>query len=131
MRLDSALLGQLLFCMRIFESGATRDSSDGKLDYEGFLCPLVIERFARYMDKHGNTPRGRRDSDNWQLGIPRSQYMKSLWRHFFDTWALHRRRGEVSGEDDIEEALCAVMFNAMGYLREVIVDEAEGVRQEQ
>jgi len=32
--------------MRQFESGATRDTEDGKLDYEGFLSPAVLLRFA-------------------------------------------------------------------------------------
>src|SRR5687768_4320669 len=35
--------------MREFETGATRNLDNGKLDYEGFLSPLVMERFAEYM----------------------------------------------------------------------------------
>jgi len=29
--------------IRQFTTGATRDTSDGKLDYEGFISPLVLE----------------------------------------------------------------------------------------
>ena len=69
--------------VRTFDTGATRDTDDGKLDYEGFISPLVLERFARYMHTHRLQPDGTlRDSDNWQKGIPRDQYIKSAWRHF-------------------------------------------------
>ena len=68
--------------MRNFETGATRDSDVGKLDYEGFLCPLVLERYAQYLHKHRQTANGMRDSDNWQNGIPRDVYIKSASMHF-------------------------------------------------
>ena len=104
--------------LRVFGSGATRDSDAGKLDYEGFLSPLVLQRFGRYMHQHRVLPDGTlRDSDNWQKGIPLKEYMKSLIRHARDVWALHRG---FSGDatQDIEDALCGVLFNAQGYLHE-------------
>lgn len=102
--------------MRKFESGATRDSDETKLDYEGFLSPLVLERFGQYMNKHRKQADGiLRESDNWQKGIPLAAYMKSMWRHFFDVWKSHR-----SGGDNQEEELCALMFNAQGYLHELL-----------
>lgn len=104
--------------MRNFDTGATRDTDVGKPDYEGFLSPLVIERFGRYMDKHRHQADGKlRDSDNWQKGIPKDAYMKSGWRHFVDWWKEHRG---ISTKDGIEEALCALMFNVMGYLHEYL-----------
>lgn len=111
--------------IRTFNTGATRDSDDGKLDYEGFLSPVVLERFAKYMHKNRLMRDGSsRDSDNWQKGIPISAYIKSMFRHFMDLWLLHRgHRGHV--EVEIDEVLCAIMFNAMGYLHEVLKDEAE------
>lgn len=106
--------------MRTFDTGATRDSEDGKFDYEGFLSPAVLHRFAAYMHHHRVQADGSlRDSDNWQKGMPIPAYMKSMWRHFMDVWALHRGRPEFAVTDDIEEALCALLFNAMGYLHEV------------
>lgn len=103
--------------MREFQSGATRDSDDGKLDFEGFLCPLVLERFAQYMNVHRRQADGQiRASDNWQRGIPKDAYMKSMWRHFHDVWKAHRGVGTIP----MDEALCAVLFNAMGLLHEVI-----------
>lgn len=102
--------------MRKFETGATRDTDINKPDYEGFLSPLVIERYGRYMNKHRKQADGKlRDSDNWQKGIPKEAYMKSAWRHFIDMWKEHRG---IITKDGIEEALCALLFNVSGYLHE-------------
>lgn len=108
--------------MRTFESGATRDSSDDKPDFEGYFSPLVLERRAQYMQKHSVQNDGtHRDSDNWQKGMGLDVFMKSAWRHFFHWWQCHRG---VSGEtvmdsdEEIEDAICALMFNAEGYLHE-------------
>ena len=108
--------------MREFETGATRDDDDGKFDYEGFLAPTVLERFAAYMHFHRKQANGPfRDSDNWQKGIPKKQYMKSMYRHFMDVWMFHRGYTSRNGVlIDIEESLCALMFNVMGYLYEVL-----------
>jgi hypothetical protein len=104
--------------MRTFETGATRNVDLDKLDYEGFLSPLALERYAQYLHKHRFQADGKvRDSDNWQKGIPYNVYMKSLWRHFMDLWKLHRG---FRAEEDIETALCAIMFNAQGYLHEYL-----------
>ena len=108
---------------RTFQTGATRDTDEDKLDYEGFLSPQVVERYAQYMHKHRIQSDGTlRDSDNWQKGIPTDAYMKSLWRHFMEVWTLHRNEGTRAL---LEEALCAVIFNAMGYLYEIITHTNE------
>jgi hypothetical protein len=111
--------------MAQFETGATRNRDENKFDYEGFLSPRVIERYGEYMNSHRLQKDGtRRDSDNWQLGIPIPRYMKSLWRHFFDVWKLHRgltASDPDSGKAvDLETALCGVIFNASGMLHETI-----------
>ena len=101
---------------RTFDTGATRDLDAGKPDYEGFLSPLVIEAFGRYMTKHRKMADGSiRASDNWQKGIPFGVYMKSAWRHFMAWWSAHRWGG-----GDVEEAICALIFNAQGYLHELL-----------
>jgi len=38
--------------IRKFDTGATRDTNEGKYDYEGILSPTVIKRYAEYMNKH-------------------------------------------------------------------------------
>lgn len=105
--------------MRTFETGATRDSDDDKLDYEGFLSPIVLTRFAEYMHKNRIQSDGNlRSSDNWQKGIPKEQYIKSLFRHFMELWTLHR--GSLDYSEEKEDILCAIMFNSMGYLYELL-----------
>jgi hypothetical protein len=107
--------------MREFDTGATRDTDESKLDYEGFLSPIVLQRYAEYLHKHRVQSDGRaRDSDNWQKGIPLDVYMKSNCRHFIDAWKWHR--GFV-GRDSLEEALCAILFNTQGYLYELLKDK--------
>lgn len=102
--------------MRTFESGATRDEDTEKLDYEGFLSPLVITRYAQYMHAHRHQADGSlRASDNWQRGIPQASYLKSAWRHFISWWLGHRG---LPADEDLETALCALLFNASGYLHE-------------
>jgi hypothetical protein len=77
------------------------------------------------MDKHRYQADGQvRASDNWQKGIPRDQYMKSLFRHFVDLWAMHRAEKDGADADleEVEETLCALLFNVQGYLFEYLND---------
>ena len=103
--------------VRQFDTGATRDPDASKPDYEGYLSPLVIERYGRYMLSHQETPAGPRASDNWQLGIPQAEYLKSAQRHNLDLWLLHRGYRGVYTQD-VQDALCALLFNISGYLHE-------------
>jgi len=107
--------------MRVFPGGATRDDDDTKLDYEGSLSPLVLRRYAEYLHEHRLQADGKmRDSDNWQKGIPMPAYMKSLWRHFMDMWSFHRHGCKLRDIKRHEDAVCAVLFNATGYLHELL-----------
>ena len=102
--------------MRTFGTGATRGADEDKLDYEGFISPLAWERYAQYLHKHRIQVDGQmRASDNWQKGIPKDAYIKSAFRHFMSWWLLHR--GHTASEE-LEEALCALLFNVQGYLHE-------------
>jgi len=110
--------GRSGYSMREFETGATRNDDSAEPDYEGFISPLVIKRYGEYMNKHRIQANGEvRDSDNWQKGIPLDAYMKSGWRHFHDWWMEHR--GLLSREG-MEDALCGLLFNTMGYLHELL-----------
>jgi len=103
---------------RVFVTGATRDSDDDKLDYDGFLSPEVLQRYAQYMHGHRKQSDGvMRSSDNWKKGIPKDQYMKSMWRHFMSVWDTHSK-GMANNEE-----LCALLFNVMGYLHENLKDK--------
>lgn len=102
--------------IRKFNTGATRNVDDNKFDYEGFLSPIALEEFAKYMHKNRVQADGNiRDSDNWQKGIPLESYMKSMWRHFFDVWKSHRG---IETPEDMITNLSALLFNIQGYLHE-------------
>lgn len=110
---------------RTFETGATRDTATDKPDYEGFLSPTVIEEFGKYMLSHQTQPDGSlRASDNWQKGIPMAVYIKSLFRHFFDLWRIHRGltvTDKKTGKPvTVQDACCAIWFNTQGYLHEFL-----------
>jgi hypothetical protein len=122
--------------VRTFKTGATRDVDHNKPDYEAYLSPRVLRAYGRYMLKHQIQADGtRREGDNWQKGMPLEAFMKSGWRHFMEWWERHRAPGGQcppgycpEGEDmqtleqaeKIEEALCALLFNVMGYLHETL-----------
>lgn len=115
--------------IRTFSTGATRNLDVNKLDFEGFYSPLAMESFAKYMHSHRMQKDGTlRAADNWQRGIGFDVYMKSMWRHFFDVWKMHRGHKAYSPEDGheltIEEALNAMTFNSNGYMHELLKAEA-------
>ena len=115
--------------MREFDTGATRNSDEGKPDYEAYLSPLVIQRYGEYMAKHAVQADGNlRPGDNWQKGFPLASYVKSGWRHMVDWWLLHR--GYKAREENIEESLCAVIFNSSGYLHELLKRKHDAFLQE-
>lgn len=109
--------------IREWESGGKRDTEEGKLDFEGFLSPLVIQRYAEYMNKHRTMADGSlRDSDNWQKGFGSltehfKVCMKSLFRHFMDMWSAHRG---YESREGMEEAICGILFNVMAYLHRIL-----------
>lgn len=112
--------------VRKFDTGATRSADTGRYDPEGFMSPIVIERFSEYMNKHRKQPDGSiRASDNWQKGIPRETYVKGMWRHFLHLWTRHRgfQVQDPMAAADIEEDLCALLFNVQGMLFEVLKDK--------
>lgn len=112
--------------MTTFGTGATRSSDEGKLDYEGYFSPLVLKRRAEYMLKHQYQADGqKRTSDNWQNGMDLARYIKSKFRHFMDMFLIHRGFPEEAENNDIEEAICADMFNAEGYLHELLKAKKE------
>jgi hypothetical protein len=112
--------------LRVFDTGAVRDQDKTKLDYEGFLSPIVLEAYAKYMNRHLHLADGStRASDNWQKGLPRDVYMKSMFRHFMEVWSTHRGSRD---EHKLEEQLCALLFNVMGYLFEILKPRYEIVK---
>jgi len=100
---------------RKFESGASRDNSNDKINPEAALSPIVLEAFCKYMKGKSYLEDGtRRPDDNWQKGIPLDSYMESLLRHTLEAWKQHRTDG------DNKEALMGALFNIQGYLHELL-----------
>lgn len=103
---------------RVFATGAVRDTDEGKMDYEGFLSVLSLEAYAAYMDVNTVMADGtRRNSDNWQKGIPIETYRKSWFRHMFDAWKQWRGLGSDTDEGELG-ALCGSLFNNFGIIHE-------------
>ena len=110
--------------MREADTGATRDVANTKPQYEGYNASIVEWRYGQYMLKHQEQTDGvTRASDNWQKGMPRQWFIDSLYRHFVDVVLYHDNHPEIMTED-IEEALCAILFNAKGYLYEVLLNRS-------
>jgi len=109
--------------IRTFDTGATRDTAEGKLDYVRALSPIVLRRYVQYLNKHRLQSDGSyRDFDNWKKGIPQETYLSSGARHFMAVWLLAEGY-EVSdnhGPVNEEDALCGEIFNAMGKLHEIL-----------
>lgn len=114
-------------------TGATRDSAEGKNEYEGFLSPLVLEAYGDYMTEHRKQSDGSlRASDNWQKGMPLQWYRDSLIRHVFIVWKLWRgwpakpeKIGGVLRQPTLIEALNGILFNTMGMMHELLKIELE------
>lgn len=108
--------------MREFETGATRDSDDTKLDPSGFLSPLVIKRYSEYMTRHRVQADGQlRSSRNWRKGIPKEAYQDSMIRHVLDAWLI-LDGFPLESREPLEETLCAILFNVCGLLHEEIIE---------
>lgn len=102
---------------RTHTTGASRDLDDGKPDFEAMLSPLVMEAYGAYMTRKRRMADGTlREADNWQKGMPLEWFIKSGWRHMVDWWKHHRKEGVTT--EMVEDTLCALLFNASGYLHE-------------
>lgn len=114
--------------IRQFDTGATRDTIEGKLSYVKALSPTVLRRYVEYLDKHRVQPDGNlRDFDNWKQGIDKDVYFDSLGRHFLAAWLLHDGypASDNHGPVTLEDALCGVIFNSMGWLFEILKERKD------
>ena len=109
--------------IRQFETGATRDTVQGKLSYVKALSPIVLQRYVQYLDAHRLQPDGSmRDFDNWKKGLPEDVYFDGLGRHFVAVWLLAQGfpATDNHGPVTLEDSLAAVIFNASGWLHELV-----------
>ena len=107
--------------IQTFDSGATRTSEDGRLSYVRGLSSVVLRRYLQYLAKHRKQADGSmREFDNWKQGIPMRRSFDGLGRHFFTLWLLMEGLDiyDDSGQEDIQDVLCAIMFNTMSMLHQ-------------
>ncbi len=115
---------------RTSDTGATRDTAEGKFDFEAFFSTPVFFRFAAYMHKHRFQSDGTiRDGDNWQKGLDPDETFSSIIRHFWQLWAMKRGNNVVcpsEGNMELEDTLGALMFGLMSYWHELLRIERNG-----
>ncbi len=94
-----------------FETGAIRDSQDGKEDYIETISWTAIKRLARYM----TAKKAKYGAGNFKKGIPIDSYEKSLLRHIQKYLENKYEDGQVEKEED---HLSAILFNVCGIIHE-------------
>lgn len=112
--------------IRQFDSGATRDTVEGKLSYVRILSPIALRRYVEYMNFHAKQSDGTmREPDNWKSGFPIETYLDSLGRHLVAAWLLQQGFTETDnhGPVTLEDSLCGIVFNAMGWLHEILKEK--------
>ena len=112
--------------IRQFDSGATRDTAEGKLSYVRILSPIALRRYVEYMNFHAKQSDGTmREPDNWKSGFPIETYLDSLGRHLVAVWLLQQGFTETDnhGLVTLEDSLCGIIFNAMGWLHEILKEQ--------
>ena len=101
---------------RQFDTWWNRNPDIGKLDFEWFISPLVMQKYWEYMNRNRELEDWTiRDSDNWQKLFWEEHYdvcMKSLLRHIHDIWMEHRG---YKSREWLSDALMWSMFNIMAY----------------
>jgi hypothetical protein len=94
-----------------FETGAIRDTSEGKEDYVETISWLAMQAYARYMTKKASVY----GPGNWRKGIPEESYERSMMRHAQKYLA---NKYDGASLEPTEDHLCALMFNVIGLIHE-------------
>lgn len=113
--------------IRVFDTGATRDTLSNKLSYVKALSPIALRCYVEYIGKHRVQSDGTlRDWDNWKLGIVKDIYLDSGFRHTMAIWLLLdgcEVQDEKGKPVNLEESLCGIIFNAIGMLHEILKEK--------
>jgi hypothetical protein len=94
-----------------FESGAIRDSQEGKEDYIETIPWLTLKRWAEYM----TSKKSKYGQGNFKKGIPISSYEASMMRHITKYFINKYEGGSLENNED---HLAAIMFNCGGIIFE-------------
>jgi hypothetical protein len=95
------------------------------MDIEGHVSPSALLAYCEFLHRKRAVPGQKelRAADNWQLGMSLDDYAESLVRHVVHFWAMHRGAvvtDEKGTPENKHDLLCATLFNAFGYLHELI-----------
>ena len=111
--------------IRTFPSGATRSNDLTRIDWVKMISVPVLLRYGEYMARNRVQADGSlRDFDNWKKGFPLDETIESMMRHMVDLMALHTDSNPIR-ECNIEDSCCAILFNAMAYLHEYLMEKGE------
>lgn len=94
-----------------FDTGAIRDTQEGKLDFIETLSFTALHRFIGYMTEK----KRKYGAGNFKKGIPIDSYEKSLMRHI-DKYM--RNKYENGQDEPNEDHLAAIIFNVFGIMHE-------------
>lgn len=98
-----------------FDSGAIRDTQEGKPNFYECMSPFAMWRYGEYMEKSAE----KYGADNWTKGIPIESYMKSLERHLLKL-KMELKYGFTKEEGDHASA---IMFNIMGLMHQQEIEK--------
>lgn len=94
-----------------FETGAIRDSQEGKEDYIQTFSWTAIKRYSQYM----TGKKAKYGEGNFKKGIPIENYEQSMLRHVQKYLA---NKYEGGTEEKEEDHLSAILFNVFGIMHE-------------
>jgi len=94
-----------------FDTGAIRDSQEGKEDYIETISWTAFRRYAQYM----TGKKKRYGAGNFKKGIPIESYESSLVRHL-QKYLANKYEGQDIEKD--EDHLSAILFNVFGIMHE-------------
>ena len=94
-----------------FETGAIRDTQEGKEDYIETISWTAFKRYAQYM----TGKKSKYGAGNFKKGIPIENYEQSMMRHVQKYLENKYEGGIIETEDD---HLSAIVFNVFGIMHE-------------
>jgi len=94
-----------------FDTGAIRDSQEGKIDFVETISYTAFARYAHYM----TGKKAKYGSGNFKKGIPIESYEKSLMRHIHKYMVNKYEHGDLERDQD---HLAAIVFNVFGIMHE-------------
>lgn len=92
-----------------FETGAIRDTNEGKEDYIETISWLAMRAYAKYMTAKASVY----GPGNWRKGIPDEFYERSMMRHIQKYLA---NKYDNANLEPNEDHLCAALFNLFGLI---------------